>query len=72
MTINESTAAALAAGKSPDEWKQATQKAATLAEALPWLKKYHGRTIVVKSRWVLKRDFRNDDSEIFEINQVCR
>ena len=35
-------------GKSPDEWKQATEKAATLAEALPWLKKYHGKTIVVK------------------------
>jgi acetylglutamate kinase len=44
MTINESTAAALAAGKSPDEWKEATQKAATLAEALPWLKEYHGKT----------------------------
>ena len=37
-----------AQGKSPDEWKQATEKAATLAEALPWLKKYHGKTIVVK------------------------
>jgi acetylglutamate kinase len=36
------------AGKSADEWKQATQKAATLAEALPWLKKYHGKIIVVK------------------------
>ena len=36
------------AGKSADEWKQLTQKAATLAEALPWLKKYHGKIIVVK------------------------
>ena len=38
----------LDAGKSPAEWKQATEKAATLAEALPWLKRYHGKTIVVK------------------------
>jgi acetylglutamate kinase len=29
-------------------WKKATAKAATLAGALPWLKKYHGKTIVVK------------------------
>ncbi|HEU4515050.1 MAG TPA: acetylglutamate kinase [Nocardioidaceae bacterium] len=36
------------AGISADEWKQATQKAATLAGALPWLKKYHGKVIVVK------------------------
>jgi acetylglutamate kinase len=36
------------AGKSPDEWKQATEKAATLAEALPWLKQYHRKIIVVK------------------------
>jgi acetylglutamate kinase len=27
---------------------EATTKAATLAEALPWLEKYHGKTIVVK------------------------
>jgi acetylglutamate kinase len=45
MTVNES---APAGGKTPAEWKKATQKAATLAEALPWLKKYHGKTIVVK------------------------
>jgi acetylglutamate kinase len=32
----------------PDDWKKATAKAATLAEALPWLKKYHGKVIVVK------------------------
>jgi acetylglutamate kinase len=36
------------AGKSPDEWKEITAKAATLAAALPWLKEYHGKTIVVK------------------------
>jgi len=29
-------------------WKQATDKAMTLAAALPWLKTYHGKTIVVK------------------------
>jgi acetylglutamate kinase len=34
--------------KSPAEWKQATRAAATLAAALPWLKKYHGKIIVVK------------------------
>lgn len=32
----------------PDDWKKATDKAATLAHALPWLKKYHGKVIVVK------------------------
>ncbi len=46
--MNETPDSMLTAAKSPDEWKQATQKAATLAEALPWLKKYHGKTIVVK------------------------
>jgi acetylglutamate kinase len=35
-------------GKSPAEWQQATAKAATLAEALPWMKRYSGKTIVVK------------------------
>ena len=35
-------------GKTPEEWRRATAKAATLAEALPWLKTYHGKTIVVK------------------------
>src|SRR6476619_7264262 len=29
-------------------WKKATAKAVTLAGALPWLKRYHGKTIVVK------------------------
>ena len=28
--------------------EEATAKAATLAGALPWLKRYHGKTIVVK------------------------
>ncbi len=32
----------------PDDWKRATDKAATLAQALPWMKKYHGTVIVVK------------------------
>ena len=32
----------------PDDWKQATDKAATLAAALPWLKKYHDKIVVVK------------------------
>ncbi len=32
----------------PDDWKLATDKAATLAKALPWLKKYHGKILVVK------------------------
>jgi acetylglutamate kinase len=32
----------------PLDWQAATTKAATLAEALPWLKVYHGKTIVVK------------------------
>src|SRR4029079_19228780 len=32
----------------PDDWKQATDKAATLAAALPWLKKYHDKVVVVK------------------------
>ena len=35
-------------GHTPETWRQATTKAATLAEALPWLKTYHGKTIVVK------------------------
>jgi len=32
----------------PEDWKRATAKAATLADALPWLKKYHGEVVVVK------------------------
>jgi acetylglutamate kinase len=35
-------------GKSPAEWQEAATKAATLADALPWLKRYHGKTLVVK------------------------
>jgi acetylglutamate kinase len=30
------------------DWQQVTAKAATLAEALPWLERYHGKTVVVK------------------------
>ncbi len=30
------------------DWQQATARAATLAEALPWLKRCHGKTVVVK------------------------
>jgi acetylglutamate kinase len=36
------------AHKAPFDYDQATAKAGTLAEALPWLKEYHGKTIVVK------------------------
>jgi acetylglutamate kinase len=32
----------------PMDWKRAAAKAATLAEALPWLMQYHDKTIVVK------------------------
>ncbi|GAA1729253.1 acetylglutamate kinase [Aeromicrobium alkaliterrae] len=32
----------------PQDWKKATTKAGILAEALPWLKKYHDKVIVVK------------------------
>jgi acetylglutamate kinase len=32
----------------PTHWKQATDKARILAEALPWLRRYHGTTIVIK------------------------
>ena len=32
----------------PEHWRRATDKAATLAAALPWLMSYHGKTIVVK------------------------
>jgi acetylglutamate kinase len=50
----------------PEKWKQATDKAATLAAALPWLMKYHGRMIVVKyggnamTDDTLKRAFASD------------
>jgi len=48
------------------DWQKATAKAATLAEALPWLKTYHGRTVVVKyggnamTDETLKRAFAED------------
>ena len=48
------------------DWKKATAKAATLAGALPWLKEYHGKTIVVKyggnamTDETLKRAFAED------------
>lgn len=51
---------------SEDAWEQATAKAATLAHALPWLKKYHGKVIVVKyggnamTNDALKRAFAED------------
>ena len=32
----------------PDDWKKATTQAGILAKALPWLKKYHGKILVVK------------------------
>ena len=32
----------------PADWKKATEKAAILAGALPWLEKYHGKIVVVK------------------------
>ncbi len=47
-------------------WERATTKAATLAEALPWLMKYHGKVIVVKyggnamTDEALKRAFAQD------------
>jgi len=40
--------APVAPAHSAEEWKKKMAKAATLAEALPWLKAYHGKTIVVK------------------------
>ena len=48
------------------KWQVATQKAAVLAGALPWLKRYHGKTIVVKyggnamTDETLKRAFAED------------
>ncbi len=35
-------------GWAPEDWAKATTKAATLAHALPWLKAYHGKVVVVK------------------------
>lgn len=42
MTDEEQT------GWAPEAWAAATNKAATLAHALPWLKAYHGKVVVVK------------------------
>src|SRR3954462_5679089 len=48
------------------QWRQATAQAATPANALPWLKRYHGKTIVVKDGGnamtdeTLKRAFAED------------
>ncbi len=36
------------AGHSREEWQEHTEKAAALAGALPWLKRYHGKVVVVK------------------------
>jgi len=47
--MTENTAPDDAVGQwQPEAWEQATAKAATLARALPWLKKYHGKVVVVK------------------------
>jgi acetylglutamate kinase len=46
--MTESTDHSPATARTPEEWRAATAKAKTLAEALPWLKQYHGKTIVVK------------------------
>jgi acetylglutamate kinase len=49
-----------------ESWSKATAKAATLAAALPWLKSYHGKAIVVKyggnamTDETLKRAFAED------------
>jgi acetylglutamate kinase len=58
--------APVAPAHSAEEWKKKMAKAATLAEALPWLKAYHGKTIVVKyggnamTDETLKRAFAED------------
>src|SRR3954452_15816271 len=49
MTIQKSAAAATTTGPDP-------AKAATLAGALPWLKRYHGKVGVVKYRGNAMRD----------------
>jgi acetylglutamate kinase len=56
----------LAAQDAGERWREATDKAAILADALPWLMKYHGRIIVVKyggnamTDETLKRAFAQD------------
>jgi acetylglutamate kinase len=46
--MTESTDENLVSARTPEDWKRAAAKAATLAEALPWLMQYHDKTIVVK------------------------
>src|SRR3954447_962968 len=53
-------------GSIDPEWREAAAQAATLANALPWLKRYHGKTILVKyggnamTDETLKRAFAED------------
>lgn len=55
-----------APGWNADSWQRANDKAATLAGALPWLKRYHGSIVVVKyggnamTDETLKRAFAED------------
>jgi acetylglutamate kinase len=64
--MNAETADLRDTGSVDPEWRQATAQAATLANALPWLKRYHGKTIVVKyggnamTDETLKRAFAED------------
>jgi acetylglutamate kinase len=66
MTADTHRAAADPVDPVDPGWHQATAKAATLAGALPWLKRYHGKTIVVKyggnamTDETLKRAFAED------------
>jgi acetylglutamate kinase len=48
MTTPAQTTPGPADGPVDPAWRKATEKAAILAGALPWLKKYSGKTIVVK------------------------
>jgi acetylglutamate kinase len=64
--MTESTDENLVSARTPEDWKRAAAKAATLAEALPWLMQYHDKTIVVKyggnamTDETLKRAFAED------------
>jgi acetylglutamate kinase len=66
MTADTHRAAADPVDPVDPGWHQATAQAATLAGALPWLKRYHGKTIVVKyggnamTDETLKRAFAED------------
>ena len=46
--MNDSEQADIEQGHTREQWERHQQKAATLAEALPWLKRYHGKVVVVK------------------------